>query len=170
MMQAIREAGLHDAIVPSNWIARIDPGRCRGCRDGCVTACPAEAVERRERTDGSRWPYQAVLDTERCLGCGVCVDRCRFDALELVPRDLRPFTPETTLDRMIAMAVERGKLGDLLLDTLDGAGPVAVARLLQHLERSSFGTALRAVEPLRSVFLRALLAAVHRGAAHVPAP
>jgi len=67
------------------------------------------------------------------------------------------------------MAVERGKLGDLLLDTLDGAGPAAVARLLQHLERSSLGTALRAVEPLRSVFLRSLLAVVHAGGARLPA-
>ncbi len=170
MMQAIREAGLHDAIVPSNWIARIDADRCRGCRDGCVTACPAEAIDRRERADGGRWPYAAVLDPDRCLGCGVCVDGCRFDALALVPRERRPYTPDSTLDRMIAMAVERGKLGDLLLDTLDGAGPVAVARLLQHLERSTFGTAVRAIEPLRSVFLRALLVAVHRGAARVPAP
>jgi len=170
MMQAIRDAGLHDAIVASNWVARIDPDRCRGCRDGCVTACPAAAIERRDSQGQGRRAYWAVLDAERCLGCGVCVDRCRFEALDLVPREQRPYTPETTLDRMIAMAVERGKLGDLLLDTLDGAGAVAVARLLQHLERSSLGTSLRAIEPLRSVFLRGLLAAVHRGAARVPAP
>lgn len=170
MMQAIREAGLHDAIVPSSWIARIDPEHCRGCRSGCVTACPAEAIERRPRAQDGGRPYEAVLDLDRCLGCGVCIDRCRFDALDLVPRERRPFTPNTTLDRMIAMAVERGKLGDLLLDTLDGAGPVAVARLLQHLERSRLGTAVRAVEPLRSVFLRGLLAAVHQGTARLPVP
>jgi NAD-dependent dihydropyrimidine dehydrogenase PreA subunit len=170
MMQAIRRAGLHGAIVPSNWVARIDPDQCRGCRDGCVTACPAGAIERCDSQGQGRRAYWSVLDEERCLGCGVCIDQCRFEALELVPREERSYTPQTTLDRMIAMAVERGKLGDLMLDTLDGAGPVAVARLLQQLERSSLGTALRAVEPLRSVFLRGLLAAVHRGAAAVPAP
>jgi len=170
MMQAIRRAGLHDAIVPSNWVASIDADRCRGCRDGCVTACPAEAIERCDSHGQGRRAYWAVLDPDRCLGCGVCVDRCRFDALELVPREQRSYTPRTTLDRMIAMALERGKLGDLLLDTLDGAGPVAVARLLQHLESSSLGAALRAVEPLRSVFLRGLLAAVHRSSAAAAAP
>jgi NAD-dependent dihydropyrimidine dehydrogenase PreA subunit len=170
MMQAIRRAGLHDAIVPSNWVARIDADQCRGCRDGCVTACPAAAIERCDSQGQGRRAYWAVLDEERCLGCGVCIDQCRFGALELAPREERSYTPQTTLDRMIAMAVERGKLGDLMLDTLDGAGPVAVARLLQHLERSSLGTALRAIEPLRSVFLRGLLAAVHRGAAAVPSP
>ncbi len=170
MMQAIRRAGLHDAVVPSNWVARVDHERCRGCRDGCVPSCPAAAIERCDSQGRGRRAYWAVLDQERCLGCGVCVDQCRFDALELVPREERSYTPETTLDRMIAMALERGKLGDLMLDTLDGAGPVAVARLLQHLEGSPLGTALRAVEPLRSVFLRGLLAAVHRGAATVPSP
>ena len=170
MYQAIRDAGLHEAIVSSNWVARIDPQRCRGCRSGCVTACPAAAIERVDSQGQGARAMWAVLDEDRCLGCGVCIDQCRFEALELVPRQRRPFTPDSTLDRMIAMAVERGKLGDLLLDTLDGAGPVAVARLLQHLERSSLGTALRAVEPLRSVFLRGLLAVVHRGAARVPAP
>ena len=170
MMQAIRSAGLHDAIVPSNWIASIDHDVCRGCRDGCVTACPAEAVERVDSDGEGRRKYWSVLDPERCLGCGVCVDSCRFDALTMVPRERRSYTPDTTLDRMIAMAVERGKLGDLLLDTLDGAGFVAVARMLQHLERSSLGTAMRAIEPLRSVFLRGLLAAVHVGAARVSAP
>jgi NAD-dependent dihydropyrimidine dehydrogenase PreA subunit len=169
MMQAIRAAGLHDAIVPSNWVADADLADCRGCLHGCVDACPADAIERVDNEGRGRRRYWAVVDPDRCLGCGVCVDACRFEVRRMVPRDRRPFTPETTLDRMIAMAVERGKLGDLLLDTLDGAGAAAVARLLQHLERSSVGTALRAVEPLRSVFLRGLLAVVHAGQAKLPA-
>jgi Pyruvate/2-oxoacid:ferredoxin oxidoreductase delta subunit len=169
MMQAIRSAGLHDAIVPSNWVADADLSECRGCLHGCVDACPAEAIARVDSHGQGRRKYWAVVDPDRCLGCGVCVDACRFEVRHMVPRARRSYTPETTLDRMIAMAVERGKLGDLLLDTLDGAGPAAVARLLQHLERSSVGTALRAVEPLRSVFLRGLLAVVHAGGARLPA-
>ena len=169
MYRAIRDAGLHGAIVSSNWTATIDPASCRGCRSGCVPACPAGALERVDSEARGPRAFLATVDAERCVGCGVCVEACRFDAITLAARQRRPYTPETTLDRMIAMAVERGKLGDLLLDTLDGAGPVAVARLLQHLERSTVGTALRAVEPLRSVFLRGLLAVVHRGARAVGA-
>ena len=52
-------------------------------------------------------------------------------------------------------------LGDLLVDTLDGAGPHALARVLRVIERSRPVTALMAVEPLESVFLRGLLGAVH---------
>jgi hypothetical protein len=79
----------------------------------------------------------------------------------MIPRPRRAFTPRSTVDRMIAMAVERGKLGDLLVDTLEGPGPQAMARILQVLERTPPAAAVRAIEPLRSVFLRGLLAVVH---------
>jgi NAD-dependent dihydropyrimidine dehydrogenase PreA subunit len=165
MMQAIRTAGITNAIVSSNWVAATDHDECRGCRNGCVEACPADAIERVDSEGQGRRKYWAVVDPERCLGCGVCVDACRFGARTMVPRERRVFTPATTFDRMAAMAIERGKLGDLLVDTLGGAGPHAVARVLQVLERSPVGVAVRAVEPLRSVYLRGLLAVLHAGAA-----
>jgi hypothetical protein len=70
---------------------------------------------------------------------------------------------------MVAMAVERGKLGDLLVDTLDGAGPHALARVLQVLEALPAERAQGLVEPLRSLFLRGLLAAVHTAGVRTPA-
>ena len=163
MMQAIRAAGIHDAIVSSNWSAAVDHGRCRGCRSGCVDACPAGAVARVDSEGQGRRKYWAVVDQSRCLGCGVCVDVCRFDAQRMVPRERRVFTPLDTFDQMLAMAIERGKLGDLLTDTLPGAGPHAIARTLRYLEGTPVATALRGVAPLRSVYLRAFLAVIHAG-------
>lgn len=165
MMQAIRTAGIHNAIVSSNWVAATDHEICRGCRNGCVEACPADAIARVDNEGQGRRKYWAVVDPARCLGCGVCVDACRFGARTMEPRAQRMFTPLTTFDRMAAMAIERGKLGDLLVDTLAGAGPHAVARVLQVLERSPVGVAVRAIEPVRSVYLRGLLAVIHAGAA-----
>jgi NAD-dependent dihydropyrimidine dehydrogenase PreA subunit len=169
MMQAIRNAGIHNAIVSSNWVATTDHDLCRGCRSGCVDACPADAIDRIDSEGAGRRKYWAVVDPERCLGCGVCVDACRFGARTMVPREHRVFTPVTSFDRMVAMAIERGKLGDLLVDTLPGAGPHAVARVLQVLERSPVGVAIRAIEPLRSVYLRTLLGVIHAGAARTGA-
>jgi NAD-dependent dihydropyrimidine dehydrogenase PreA subunit len=163
MMQAIRTAGIHHAIVSSNWVAETDHDLCRGCRSGCVEACPADAVARVDSAGEGPRKYWAVVDTERCLGCGVCVDACKFGARTMVPREQRVFTPVDTFDRMVAMAVERGKLGDLLIDTLPGAGPRAVARVLQILERTPVAAAIRAVEPLRSAYLHGFLAVVHAG-------
>jgi NAD-dependent dihydropyrimidine dehydrogenase PreA subunit len=163
MMQAIRSAGIHDAIVSSNWVAETDHDVCRGCRSGCVDACPADAIARVDSIGEGVRKYWAVVDPERCLGCGVCVEACRFGARTMAPRERRVFTPVDTFDRMVAMAVERGKLGDLLIDTLAGAGPHAIARMLQILERTRAATALRAVAPLRSAYLRGFLAVVHAG-------
>lgn len=170
MLQSIRTAGIDGAVVPSNWIAAGDLTACRGCRSGCVEACPTAAITRVDSEGRGRRRYWAEVDARRCIGCGVCVEACAFGVREMVPRDERPFTPETGLERMIAMAVERGKLGDLLVDTLPGAGPRAVARLLSHLERAPRATADRAVGPLRSVFLRGLLATVRLGTARVGSP
>jgi Fe-S-cluster-containing hydrogenase component 2 len=170
MMQAIRTARIHNAIVSSNWVATTDHELCRGCRSGCVEACPTDAIDRVDNGGAGRRRYWAVVDPERCLGCGVCVEACRFDARTMAPRERRVFTPLTSFDRLAAMAIERGKLGDLLIDTLPGAGPHAVARVLQVLERSPAGVALRAIEPLRSVYPRGLLAVLHAGPARAGAP
>jgi hypothetical protein len=90
----------------------------------------------------------------------------------MVPREARVFTPENTFDRMVTMAIERGKLGELLVDTLDGAGPHALSRALAILVEHQPAAAARAVEPLHSVFLRGMLAATHAlarsGAASTP--
>ena len=114
-----------------------------------------------------RRKYWAIVDPEACLGCGVCDEVCIFHAHSMVPREARVFTPENTVDRMVTMAVERGTLGALLVDTLDGAGPHALARALGALVESRPAAALRAVEPLNSVFLRGLLRAVHTASARV---
>lgn len=160
MMQAIRGAGISNAIVSSNWVAQTDLENCRGCKK-CWRRCPADAITMVDNEGQGKRVFWAIVDADKCLGCGVCVDVCHWEGRFMQPREHRVFTPQTTRDRMIAMAVERGKLGDLLLDTVSGTGPRAVARVLQALERSAPGTALRAVEPLRSVFLRALLGVVH---------
>jgi ferredoxin len=163
MMQSIKGAGITNAIVSSNWVAETDFTNCRGCKK-CLRRCPADAITMVDNEGRGRRVNWSVVDPQKCLGCGVCVDVCRWEGRYLVPRPRRVFTPRTTLDRVIAMAVERGRLGDLLLDTVPGAGPQAMARVLQVLEKSPPAQALRAVEPLRSVFLRALLAVVHAGA------
>ena len=169
MMQAVRGAGISEAIVSSNWIAETDLTTCRGCKK-CYHRCPADAITMVDNEGRGKRVNWAVIDQDKCLGCGVCVDVCRWEGRYLVPRPRRVFTPETVLDRVIVMAVERGQLGDLLLDTLSAAGPRAVARALQVLERTPAAEALRAIEPLRSAFLKALLAVVHAapasGAAH----
>jgi ferredoxin len=160
MMQSIRRHGITGSIVSSNWVAQVDLDVCRGCKK-CARACPAEAVTMVDNQGRGRRKYWAIVDPDKCLGCGVCDEVCIFHAHSMAPREARVFTPENTFDRMVTMAVERGTLGDLLVDTLDGAGPHALARALDVVAHSRAASAVKAVEPLNSVFLRGLLHAVH---------
>lgn len=158
-MYGIRTAGVTGGVT-SNWVAETDFANCRGCKK-CFRRCPVEAITVIDNQGRGRRPYWSLVDPDRCIGCGVCAGVCRWEGRYLRPRQRRTFTPLTSLDRVVAMAVERGKLGDLLVDTLPGVGPRTLARVLGALESTAPATALRAVEPLRSVFLRGLLGALH---------
>ncbi|MDJ0622304.1 MAG: 4Fe-4S dicluster domain-containing protein [Desulfocapsaceae bacterium] len=89
---------------------------CNGCGK-CVSACPVEAMVLVSANNPHKPKLKrAKLYEELCLGCGVCVRQCRNDALELQPRGQRVITPLDSVHRTVVMAIERGKLSDLLFD------------------------------------------------------
>ncbi len=50
---------------------------CRHCDEpACIPVCPEEAISIRD--DGI-----VVLETQKCMGCGLCMDECSYDAIEL---------------------------------------------------------------------------------------
>lgn len=58
----------------------------------------------------------AKVNEEICLGCGVCVKACTEDNIELFSRPERVITPLNSVHRTVVMAIERGKLQNLIFD------------------------------------------------------
>ncbi len=57
--------------VKHNPPLRVDFEKCAGCRSCMRIGCPAISIKN----------DKAVIDTTQCVGCGVCVQLCKFGAL-----------------------------------------------------------------------------------------
>ena len=97
--------------IHSNFIARAGNG-CRGCGK-CEKSWPVNAIHMEDGPAGKRC---AFVDPDRCTGCGVCVRSCAFGQLMLEARPERAITPLNTVNRVVAMAAERGMIKELLED------------------------------------------------------
>lgn len=157
---AINQWDLH-AVNPSGFQPRCDTTACKGC-SRCARHCPIGAitmhgvrVEARRRND-----LRPEIDTGRCIGCGICADECRNDALHMVRRDEQPHIPENTLERVVRMAIERGRLAHLLVDPGASRGSRFLNQLLQVLTHLPPTERALAAEQVRSRFVKAALAKV----------
>lgn len=125
MLTAINKAKIKNAVITSNFIANIDASLCRGCGK-CAKICPVSAIE----VSVASVSGQAVLDKTICLGCGVCVFSCKFEALSMKKRKQRIITPENVMERVLTMAIERGKLQNFIFDDPDNLSYEFLNRLI----------------------------------------
>jgi len=156
MVQAIRTFDLRRAITTSNWIMAVNLENCTGCGK-CIRACPVQAIslqicESHGENPGKRRGW-AVLDESLCLGCGICASACTNSGVTFKPRPQRTYTPANLVERYLAMAIERGKLAELVFSDPASLSQRALKRIVQALERSDPVKAILAIKPLRSAFL-----------------
>ncbi|MGB5549340.1 MAG: 4Fe-4S binding protein [Thermoanaerobaculia bacterium] len=129
-MIAQRRFAVLNPIHTSNYLPEIDQDLCNGCTK-CVQVCPVEAMSMVSANDPHHPKLrQAKLDEQVCLGCGVCVHNCSREAIRLEPRDQRVITPANSAHRTVLMALERGKLQDLIFDNQALASHRAMAAIL----------------------------------------
>jgi ferredoxin len=115
-MIAARRFGFLHPVHTSHFSAHVAEPGCSGCGK-CVEACPVEVIGLVTAND----PHQpkrkvARLQNDLCLGCGVCVAACARACISLVARPQRVITPLNSTHRAVLMAIERGKLQNLVFD------------------------------------------------------
>jgi ferredoxin len=156
LMRAMKAFDIHPGIITSNWIMDVDLSKCKGCGE-CAKACPIDAINIETIQEGDKKKMWAVNNEEVCLGCGVCSTVCKTGASTMKSRPQRVLVPETVFDQRIAMALERGKLADLLFDNPERLSQRALGKVIGVLERTPPFKAAMARESLKSSFLDALV-------------
>jgi ferredoxin len=167
MMAGFRTLPQFQKVISSNYLARSAADRCIGC-GRCVRACPIEAVElvaAAPSPDAPSRTQRARVDEQRCIGCGVCARKCRPTAMQLVFAGERVYTPESAIEKMVAWAVERGKLGNLVFDDHSKLTHRTLSALLNGLLRLPPAKQLLAQKQLKSTFIGLLLEGLKRAPA-----
>ena len=113
---AQRRFSLMQPIHTTGFLPVVDQENCNGCGK-CVEICPVEALSLVSANDFRKPKMKkASLAEELCIGCGLCQRNCKEKAISLSPRSQRVITPLNTVHRVVLMAIERGKLQDLIFD------------------------------------------------------
>ena len=98
---------------------------CNGC-GRCTGSCPVEAL--RQKLPGTT----PTIDRSVCIGCGICSRTCRRRAIVLAVRPERIITPLDSAHRTVVMAIERGKLQNLIFSEQGLASHRALAAVWGH--------------------------------------
>jgi ferredoxin len=145
-------------IATTNFLPEVvDRGNCNGCGK-CVEACPVEAMGLVSAGDPRQSKRKkAKLQQDLCLGCGVCVRICTRNALFLRSRVKRVITPVTTAHRTVLMAIERGKLQNLIFDNQAHWNHRAMAAILGAILKLPPVKQIMASRQMKSIYLDRLL-------------
>ena len=115
-MLAAKRFAVLNPIATTNFLPALNADSCNGCGK-CAEVCPVEAMALVSAGDPHKPKRKkARLDESLCLGCGVCVRACPSASIKLHARPQRVLTPVTTAHRAVLMAIERGKLQNLIFD------------------------------------------------------
>ena len=129
-MLAAKRFAVLNPISTTNFLPSVDATTCTGCGK-CAEVCPVEAMGMVSAGDPHNSKRRkARVDTSVCLGCGVCAKVCPTKSISLVAREKRVITPVNSAHRTVVMAIERGKLQNLIFDNQALASHRAMAAIL----------------------------------------
>lgn len=165
---AARRFGLLHPVHTTNFLPEIQAGDCTGCGQ-CVNACPVEAMTLVSANDpGKPKKKKARLREEVCLGCGLCVRSCKEGHIALESRSQRVITPLNSVHLAVVMAIERGKLQNLIFDHQALFSHRAMAAILGVILKLPPVKQAMANQQMKSRYLDALVGRINPDQRHRP--
>lgn len=157
-LAGLSKFGYDNAIISSNFIAEVSPENCTGCGK-CAKACPINAItmKRLDMPQGKKKQAPEV-DRSFCLGCGVCGLKCESRGIGLVKRGERVITPETTFEKTVLVAFERGNLQNLIFENQNSISQKFLRGLMSTFFKLPPVKKALMSDALRSTFLQSMKA------------
>jgi ferredoxin len=156
-MLAAKRFGFLHPVHTTNFVVELDGALCDGCGK-CVKACPVDVLRLVPGGDPAHpGRKRAAAEKDLCLGCGVCVSACPKGGVRLSARKERVITPVNSTHRVVVMAIERGKLHELVFDNQAHLSHRAMAAILGVILRLPPAKQALASRQLRSRYLERLL-------------
>ena len=150
-MIAARRFAVLRPVHTTRFMPVLDEQTCNGC-GRCTEVCPVEAM--RQELPG----VAPAVDRSVCIGCGVCSRSCARHAILLTVRPERIITPLDSAHRTVVMAIERGKLQNLIFSEQGLASHRALAAVLGVILRLPPLKQIMASEQIKSRYLEGLIA------------
>jgi len=145
---AARKFGNLHPVQTTHYLPTIDHEKCTKC-EKCIEACPIGAI--------SKIDDKITIDQNVCLGCGVCVRSCQFESLSLKRRQEEIITPLNSVHRTVMMAIEKGKLQNLIFENQAFASHRAMAAVVSAILKLPPIKQMMASKQMKSKYLEKMI-------------
>ena len=156
---AAKKFGIIHPVQTTSFIPEIDDSACTGCGK-CINACPVNAIEYipiDHQVNTNTRDKKVKINTEICLGCGICVRECLNKSITLEKRKEQIITPVNSVHRIVLMAIEKGKLQNLIFDNQAFISHRVMAAILGAILKMPPVKRLMASKQMKSIYLEKLL-------------
>lgn len=102
ILRGVTRLNLPTAVAKSNFYAKNDPALCTGCQI-CTERCQVNAIVMEDDV--------ALVLTEKCIGCGLCISTCPTESMQMLRKleDEIKEPPARVVDLIGAIAREKGR-------------------------------------------------------------